>query len=220
MNSKISYAVISAILATQLAACGGSGNVSPVAPPKGVQVSKADEDYLKSVGRFAADFYGVDPAIYNLFYDDINRTTYPLAYAGIPEGWYILGLSWENFAVVHSGLVTDKWQVAETASHEICHVVQRHWGYELSWYDSTGLMIPYAERWYEAQCKYMGMYLAMEYFQAKGVEPKPDYPDDYGYWYAQTLKYPQPPLPTGETSGDVGGKQAFDIIWGRTPTGG
>lgn len=201
------------ILAAGVALLGGckSSNTGSVEFPA-VPVANPDVTYLENVGQYAADYYGIRRDSFHLYFDDINRTTYPAAYGGIPEGWYIYGLSWANFAVVHSGLAQDRWQVAETASHEICHIAQVQQGYVLTWYAA------YADRWFEAECKYMGQYLAINYMFQEGLTPIKTAPDPY--WVEQMAKFPRPPLPVPVIGEQVAGNSnTFNITWSTTNPG-
>lgn len=199
-------------VAVALTGCGG-GDASPVAPPVAPQVgiSQSDSDTLAAVGEYAASYYGMSKGDYHLYYDEITRTTYPASYAGIPEGWYIYGLSWSNIAVVHSGLTADPWQSAVTASHEMCHVGLNRQGYTQSWY-SNGVYVPYEKRWFEAECKMMGELLAIGYYVSIGKVPAVQEPDKY--WVGQVALYPRPTLTTEELVEPVSG-DSYNVEWSR-----
>lgn len=204
---KLAALAISVV--TALTGCGGSGDAGKKDFPE-VGITTQDKAYLESVGQYAASYYGIPRESFYLYWDDISPITYPSAYPGIPAGYSIYGLSWNNFAVVHSGLVVDPWQVAVTASHEVCHVAQRAQGYNLTWYDDAGSYVNYQDRWYEAECKYMGEYLAIGYYIQNNKTPVVNEPDLY--WFNQMLKFPRPALPTSETQNDA---MALDIIVGK-----
>lgn len=176
-----------------LSACGSSGNVSPNPPvqPGREVITEEMVQFLNDVGDNAVIDLGISGE-YFLDWDLIDAAHYPTEYAGIPEGWWILGISWSNIALVNTEVWPDRLQVAETTYHELQHIRQREDGYTLLPYAKDGSVIPYANRWYEVEAKCYGFRGGNKYATSHGIEVTQLSLTSEDYWCARVAEYPRP----------------------------